>query len=515
MEFALFTVRPFINREKLHKVVVRAGQFVKFDVDIKGEPPPTVTWKFANKVLENTATMKIENEDYNTKFTIADTTRKNSGMYTVKAENSSGQDEATVEVNILDKPDKPQGPLEVKDVHKEGCKLSWDKPKDDGGLPLTGYVVEKMDTQTGRWVPAAFVDPSKTEQEITGLEPNKKYHFRVKAVNEEGESEPLGTDTAILAKNPFDPPSAPGLPEIVDWNENMVKLKWERPIRDGGAPITGYVIEMMDKYGGGFVKCAEVPGNMCEGTVPKLEEGNQYQFRVRAVNKAGPGDPSEETNPHTAKARFLKPRIDRTNLQNIIIKVGLTLSLDVNIIGEPPPDVTWTFKDQVRFTIIKGCGYWAIRQLAFHKGQTGSIPTRPLPDSRKLESFQTMLLVGVFSRGSPELKTDDLIRIDNIDYNTKFFIMRAKRSHSGKYIITAKNSVGEDKAEVEISVLAVRLLASHEGESCSITSCVTPDFRKWGSCRTMQLVGEYSRRSSFSPSLAFWRFSILTTISPS
>lgn len=104
-----------------------------------------------------------------------------------------------------------------------------------------------------------------------------------------------------------DPPAAPGLPEIIDWSENMVKLKWERPIRDGGAPITGYIIEMMDKFGGpNFVKCAEVNGPMCEGVVPKLEEGNVYQFRVRAVNKAGPGAPSEETNPHTAKARFRK-----------------------------------------------------------------------------------------------------------------------------------------------------------------------------------------------------------------
>jgi len=86
------------------------------------------------------------------------------------------------------------------------------------------------------------------------LEPLHTYQFRVKAVNEEGESEPLETDNATVAKNPFDVPTAPGLPDIVDWDENMVKLKWEPPIRDNGAPITGYIIEMMDKFRGEFVK---------------------------------------------------------------------------------------------------------------------------------------------------------------------------------------------------------------------------------------------------------------------
>ncbi|XP_015183294.1 PREDICTED: twitchin isoform X5 [Polistes dominula] len=391
-------LKPHINRDKLHTIKVRAGQHVKLEVDIEGEPPPTVTWSFAGATLETGANVKIDNEDYLTRIQLISPSRKHTGKYTIKAVNDSGQDEADVEINILDKPGKPEGPLEVTDVHKEGCKLKWNKPRDDGGLPLTGYLLEKMDITTGRWVPAGIVDPDKTEHAITGLEPGKKYEFRVKAVNEEGESEPLQTDTAILAKNPYDPPAAPGLPEIIDWSENMVKLKWEPPIRDGGAPITGYIIEMKDKYGTSYVKAAEVQGPICTGTVERLQEGNQYQFRVRAVNKAGPGEPSEATNPHTAKARWLKPYIDRTNLQPITVKVGLTITLDVNIIGEPPPTVTWTFKDQ-------------------------------------------------------ELVSNDLIRIDNIDYNTKFIILKTKREQTGKYVIRAKNEVGEDVAEVEITVL--------------------------------------------------------------
>lgn len=103
--------------------------------------------------------------------------------------------------SITDKPGKPEGPLEVSKVHKEGCKLRWSKPKDDGGLPLEGYVVEKMEAGTGRWVPAGRTD--KPEIELTGLEPGKKYQFRVKAVNPEGESEPLETEKATLAKNPY------------------------------------------------------------------------------------------------------------------------------------------------------------------------------------------------------------------------------------------------------------------------------------------------------------------------
>ena len=42
----------------------------------------------------------------------------------------------------------------------------------------------------------------------------------------------------------------------------------------------------------------------CEARVLGLKEGQQYQFRVRAVNKAGQGEPSDATGPHIAKARF-------------------------------------------------------------------------------------------------------------------------------------------------------------------------------------------------------------------
>lgn len=98
-------------------------------------------------------------------------------------------------------PGKPKGPLKVADVTKNGCKLKWGKPEDDGGKPITGYQVEKLDKSTGRWIPVGRT--ADTEMDIKGLQEGHEYEFRVKALNEEGESEPLVSDGSTLAKNPY------------------------------------------------------------------------------------------------------------------------------------------------------------------------------------------------------------------------------------------------------------------------------------------------------------------------
>lgn len=95
------SVKPLINREKMINITVRAGQSVKFDVDVKGEPAPTTTWVFAGAELQNGLRIKIDNQEYNTKLAITDATRKNKGTYTLRAENVNGMDEATVDVIVL------------------------------------------------------------------------------------------------------------------------------------------------------------------------------------------------------------------------------------------------------------------------------------------------------------------------------------------------------------------------------------------------------------------------------
>lgn len=68
------------------------------------------------------------------------------------------------------------------------------------------------------------------------------------------------------------------------------------PPYDGGCPITGYIIEKIEKDGDRFERCVPnlVPG--FSYTVTGLTEGKEYQFRVRAENIAGASDPSRSTS---------------------------------------------------------------------------------------------------------------------------------------------------------------------------------------------------------------------------
>lgn len=92
-----------------------------------------------------------------------------------------------------------------------------------------------------------------------------------------------------------DKPDSPGTPNIKDVDKNLVELEWTAPIKDGGARITGYLVEKK-RVGSDVWEPATADGLPVIGTSAKITEGlvedADYEFRVRAVNAAGPGDPS-------------------------------------------------------------------------------------------------------------------------------------------------------------------------------------------------------------------------------
>ena len=74
--------------------------------------------------------------------------------------------------------------------------------QEDGGSPVTNYIVEKQDVKTGKWEPVSkFI--RNLNFEVMGLVEGHEYNFRVMAENEFGVSEPLETAMAVAAQYPY------------------------------------------------------------------------------------------------------------------------------------------------------------------------------------------------------------------------------------------------------------------------------------------------------------------------
>lgn len=95
------------------------------------------------------------------------------------------------------KPAQPTGPLVVDNVTSNSADLTWKVPSNDGGSPLTGYLVEMRPTNRSTWSKVGTVDSNTTNLTVTDLLEGTEYYFRVSAINAEGTGQPLdASDTA-------------------------------------------------------------------------------------------------------------------------------------------------------------------------------------------------------------------------------------------------------------------------------------------------------------------------------
>ena len=179
-------------------------------------------------------------------------------------------------------PDVPTGLVAVAGDGAVG--LSWSAPGDDGGAAVTGYVVEVSADGGATW--SASSSPSSTAATVDGLVNGGAYRFRVSAVNGVGTGDP--SDTAVAT--PVGPPDVPiGLAVVA--GDGAVGLSWSAPGDDGGAAVTGYVVEV--SADGGATWSASSSPSSTAATVDGLVNGGAYRFRVSAVNGVGTGDPSD------------------------------------------------------------------------------------------------------------------------------------------------------------------------------------------------------------------------------
>ena len=277
---------------------------------IEGRPVPEVRWVKGDYPLSVDSRVHIANTDKTSTFTMADLSRADSGDYTIIAENENGSDEKTISVTVMDKPTMPED-FDIEDITNKSAVLVWKVPKDDGGCPITGYMVDKREVGRSVWGKiTADVPADATKYEVTRLVEGREYEFRVSARNELGYGEGA-LSAPIIANYLFDPPEQCAAPTILETSitKSGMNIKWSAPEWDGGSPITGYWLEMSSPDSTRWSKVNRKPIEAGKRIykLDGLKEGREYVFRVAAENLAGPGAWSDPSEPECARDPKSKP----------------------------------------------------------------------------------------------------------------------------------------------------------------------------------------------------------------
>jgi len=291
---------------------VKVGQTCRINIPMKGgNPPPTVTWEKNGKPVEDDGhRVVVDHSDHDAAhISVYRAEPDDAGRYVCRIKNAAGEVVVPVDVEILAPPAKVEGKIEFGDVTSKGVDLSWTPVKEDGGLPVTHYIVERKEVGRKVWANVGKTkDGATCKFHGTGI-PGKQYQYRVKAVNDASEGEESAPSDVIVLKEPFDPPAAvSGEIGKIDSTDDSITISWEEVTEDHGSPIIGYVIEKRKKGSAVWVKCNEPEDcKRTEFKATKLQKGTEYEFRVMAVNGGGESDPSVPSRPFTATMSVAPP----------------------------------------------------------------------------------------------------------------------------------------------------------------------------------------------------------------
>ena len=120
----------------------------------------------------------------------------------------------------------PPSQPNVEEITPDSVSLSWEKPTDDGGGKIKGYVVEMKKDGEEDWDEVTPTPVPECFAKIPHLKEGTKAQFRVKAVNAAGKGKPSRpTSPLVVEKQPETPSIDLGaLKDIVIKSGNDLKM---------------------------------------------------------------------------------------------------------------------------------------------------------------------------------------------------------------------------------------------------------------------------------------------------
>lgn len=93
-------------------------------------------------------------------------------------------------------------PFQSDNLTNDSCKLTWFSPEDDGGSPITNYVIEKREADRRAWTPVTYT-VTRQNATVQGLIEGKAYFFRIAAENIIGMGPFTETPNALVIRDPI------------------------------------------------------------------------------------------------------------------------------------------------------------------------------------------------------------------------------------------------------------------------------------------------------------------------
>ena len=200
-------------------------------------------------------------------------------VYTVQdaRRSQAGQAVGQIMLDVVGLPGAPPTPQAT--ASNATATVTW------GQAPANGSPIDDVQLESDN----VAVQSVGTVSSFTysGLTNGLAYRFRVRAHNE------AGWGTWSDYSSPVTPDTQAGRPAAptVAFADGALVVSWTAPPNEGSA-ISGYTLEI----GGGTSNVIQL-GNVLQYTWTGLSNGTSYQFRVTAVNGAGPSEPSAFSAP--------------------------------------------------------------------------------------------------------------------------------------------------------------------------------------------------------------------------
>ncbi|XP_034433942.1 myosin-binding protein C, slow-type isoform X9 [Hippoglossus hippoglossus] len=377
-------------------MTIVAGNKLRLEIPITGEPVPRVVWMKGERViLESGNRVRAETYGDQTSLTIDITEREDTGKYKIVLQNEAGEATASIKIKVVDIPDPPEAPL-VPVVGGDWCSMTWEPPKYDGGSPILGYFIERKKKQSSRWMRLNFDLIKELLFEPKKMIEGVPYEVRIFAVNAIGVSKPSEPSKAFT---PLAVTSEPTMLVVDDVTDTSVTVKWRPPETIGAAGLDGYLVEYCIEGTDDWVTSNNELTEKTKHTITGLIPGTKILVRVKAMNAAGSSTP--RTLQHSVMVKEVieppKIRVPRHLKQTYTRRVGEAVNLVVPFMGKPRPKVLW------------------------------------LKDGKPIEPSH--------------------VNIRNTDCDSIIFIRKAERSHSGKYEMAVQVDNHVDTAIIDIQII--------------------------------------------------------------